>query len=201
MAQSRPNPFPPTVLLVASLSLGACNNGMARIDAAASRVLAHNNAMLGPQTRTPAFATPSDDSAHSPTPRDTSPPTVNPPVESLQYDQAAADRDVAESLARYAHINEDDAIRIDLERALAIAQQSADEFLFEEEEYILAAIRVLIERHLWSPRLFNDTTATVTGDFDSNDTALRIINELALTQRLPFGGDVAARFVYDATFF
>ncbi|MFG0256299.1 MAG: TolC family protein [Phycisphaerales bacterium JB043] len=188
-----------TLCTVLLLPLCSCNRGLDRIDAATARVLRHNSALLGHETRTPAINPLEKESATSPSMLDSTPPTVNPPLEALQYDQASADRDVAESLERYARIDEREAIQIDLETALSIAQQSADEFLFEEEEYILAAIRLLIERHLWNPRLFNDTDATVSGDFDSNDTALRVINELAVTQRLPFGGDVAARFVYDAT--
>jgi len=52
---------------------------------------------------------------------------------------------------------------IDLEEAFRISQRTGREFLTVEEDYIFAAIRLLIERHLWGPRLFNDTSATVSG--------------------------------------
>ena len=48
------------------------------------------------------------------------------------------------------------------------------EFRFQEETYLLAAMRLLIERHLWGPRFFNDVLATVDADGDDGlfDTSL-----------------------------
>ena len=62
-------------------------------------------------------------------------------------------------------------------------------------------IRTLIERHLWSPRFFADTQVLFagTGDDGNFDTSLNVIQDLRVTQRLPYGGDVAARWVWRAT--
>ncbi|MEQ8844762.1 MAG: TolC family protein [Phycisphaerales bacterium] len=95
----------------------------------------------------------------------------------------------------------DNVMVLDLEAVLAQAQQTGREFLDAQEDYILAAIALLRERHLWGPRFFNDTTLSVAGQGDDGtfDSTLRLINELRLTQRLPAGGEVAARWIVDAT--
>ena len=95
----------------------------------------------------------------------------------------------------------DDVLVLDLEAVLAISQETGREFLDAQEDYILAAINLLRERHLWGPRFFNDTTLQVAGQGDDGafDSAATLINELRLTQRLPSGGDVAARWIVNAT--
>lgn len=89
---------------------------------------------------------------------------------------------------------------MDLSGAFRQAHLSAREFLTAEEDYILAAINLLIERHRWEPRLFNDTTVDVTDQqFDNGSpSAVRLVNELGARQRLPFGGEVEARWVWNA---
>ncbi len=95
----------------------------------------------------------------------------------------------------------DDAIVLDLSTVLAQSQRTGREFLDAQEDYILSAIALLRERHLWGPRFFNDTTLQVAGQGDDGayDSAATLINELRLTQRLPSGGDVAARWIVNAT--
>lgn len=128
------------------------------------------------------------------------PDTRNPSAQAMQYDPISPDRDVSGALEGYAEIDEAEALRIDLREAFRLAQESAREFKNEEEEYVLAAIRLLIERHLWDPRFFNDTTVSVDGGFDSSiDTPLTIINELRATKRLRYGGEVEARWLVQAT--
>lgn len=129
---------------------------------------------------------------------DKEPPTNNPRAEDLFYGIAAEDRDVAMRIDEFTALPED-AMRIDLVDALRIAQESGREFRNAEEEYILSAIRLLIERHRWGPRFFNDLSANVSGDFDGDaDTALRIMNDLRVTQRLPYGGQVEAGLIVEA---
>lgn len=90
---------------------------------------------------------------------------------------------------------------LDLAGVLAQSQRTGREFLDAQEDYILSAIALLRERHLWGPRFFNDTTLQVAGQGDDGafDSAATLINELRLTQRLPSGGDVAARWIVNAT--
>lgn len=91
--------------------------------------------------------------------------------------------------------------RLTLSDSFAVAQQTGREYLTAEEDYILAAIRLLLERHLWGPRLFNDTTVGVVGQGTNGsfNSTLNVINELRATQRLPYGGSVEAAWVVNAT--
>lgn len=95
----------------------------------------------------------------------------------------------------------DDLVILDLSGVLAQSQRTGREFLDAQEDYILSAISLLRERHLWGPRFFNDTTLQVAGQGDDGafESAATLINELRLTQRLPYGGDVAARWIVNAT--
>lgn len=139
------------------------------------------------------------------------PGTVNPTSDQLRYTPAAEDRDVRAALESYAgryggKIETSDAALADMtvleiSDALRQAQRSGTEFLGAQEDYIISAIRLLQERHLWGPRLFNDTTLALSGSgVDGEyDHALDIINTLRVNQRLPNGGSVEARWVWDAT--
>lgn len=137
------------------------------------------------------------------------PDTVNPDVEALQYAPAAEDRNVRAALESYAERyggtlqgpGTPGAMTLSIEESLRQAQRTSTEFLGAQEDYIISAIRLLQERHLWGPRLFNDTTLAlsgsgVEGDYDH---ALDIINALRVNQRLPTGGSVEARWVWNAT--
>lgn len=91
-------------------------------------------------------------------------------------------------------------LEIDLQRAFRLAQSSARDFQSAEEEYILAAIRLLVERHRWTPRLSNDTTLAVDGSGDNGrfESAARVVNDLRVSQQLPFGGRIEAGWVFSA---
>ena len=132
-------------------------------------------------------------------PYDREPATTNPGASELTFIAADPSRDVLARLQSFGEVTGEPR-PIGIVGALRTAQESAREFVFAEEEYILAVIRLLIQRHLWSPRFFNDTTFQ--SDFTSIDgrytTALSVINELRATQRLPYGGDLEARFVTQA---
>jgi len=160
---------------------------------------------------------------------DTSPDTRNPDAGELFYVRAEAARLEAASVeerlnAYYADYSStlgspagysdgegdesdvpppipDDVMVLDLAGVLAQSQRTGREFLDAQEDYILSAIALLRERHLWGPRFFNDTTLQVAGQGDDGafDSAATLINELRLTQRLPSGGDIAARWIVNAT--
>lgn len=137
---------------------------------------------------------------------DLEPVTVNPGPEELDFKAADPDRDAGRILDEYARQAAGigtgrEPIVLDLVSALRIAQESGRDFLNAEEEYILAAIRLLIERHQWGPRFFNDVSTVVSGSGDDGDfdSALRVINDLRVTKRLRSGGDVEARLLWQAT--
>ncbi|HRJ49169.1 MAG: TolC family protein [Phycisphaeraceae bacterium] len=92
-------------------------------------------------------------------------------------------------------------VPLDLIETFRLAQTGAREFKTSEEEYVLAAIRVLIERHRWGPRFFHEVGAQIrgSGDDGSYQSAVDLVNELRVTQRLPAGGDLEARWLWNAT--
>lgn len=142
------------------------------------------------------------------------PATANPTASELSFTPASEERDVAARLRALgaqsglgaaegdaAIVAAEGARVLTLVDALRTAQQRAPEFLAAQEDYLLAVIRLLIERHQWSPRFFNDTTVALAGDgADGQFTpALNLINSLRATQRLPSGGSVEARWVWNAS--
>jgi len=126
--------------------------------------------------------------------------TLNPPATKLDYSAADPERDVAEILRSYAEVDPD-ALQLSLQEAFRIAQESARQYRTAEEEYVLAALRLLIQEHRFSPRLFNDISASIDGSADTSatDTVVQVMNELRVTQMLPYGGDVEASLIWDAT--
>ncbi|MGE4198588.1 MAG: TolC family protein [Phycisphaerales bacterium] len=127
------------------------------------------------------------------------PDTTNPAASELQFSRADESRDVAQRLRNLQTQSEQGAIELTLSAALAQAQKTARELLNQQDEYILSAIRLLTERHLWDPRLSNEgsvrfESSQTDGDVES---VLRIMNDLRVSQRLPYGGEVAARWVWD----
>ncbi len=128
---------------------------------------------------------------------DPRPGTRNPPAQALHYD---AWSDAAQRIQRL-ETQDAPATLMHLSDSFRAAQQGGREFRVAEEEYLLAAIGLLIERHLWGPRLFNDTSATISGEGTDGgfQHALEAINTLRATQRLPYGGQLEARWVFDAT--
>ncbi len=207
--RSRTTAVPALALLAALLT--ACGRGLSRIDAHTQRELQRTTADLDGGAITPERSYPPVP-PRTPGQKNTNPPSVNPPAEALAYTPADEARDVGRRLETFTGeigtYGEDDqrtppegARVIDLREALRASQLTGREFLNAEEDYILASIRLLIERHLWSPRFFNDTTASLAGAGDNGDfsSALRVINELGVTQRLPYGGTVSASWLYTAT--
>lgn len=148
------------------------------------------------------------------------PKTSNPDADDLHYLPLSENRDVATRLENYARdvLGEEAAgimpqepsqpvdstlplLSLDITETFRTAQRSAREFKTSEEDYILAAIRLLIEQHRWGPRLFNDTSIIASGQGTDGDvqSAVDLVNELRATQRLPAGGQLEARWVWNAT--
>jgi len=197
----------------AALGLGAlliacgCDNSMQRIDRDVEALMLETNADMGGDVRTPLVSSWNLDEAENRVPTEYPPtaetlPTVNPAATELTFIPTPADdaQGVINRLDRY---NEpvQDATRMDLRQAFAYAIRNSREYRFAEEEFVLTALRLLIERHQWGPRFFDDISATIDGDADDGlyDTSLRLVNEFRITQRLPYGGTVSARALADAT--
>ncbi|MDZ4830316.1 MAG: TolC family protein [Phycisphaerae bacterium] len=86
--------------------------------------------------------------------------------------------------------------------SLRFAAKHSTEYLTAEEAYIIQALELLIEEHRWGPRFFNETSAAFAANADNDGryaTAVSVMNTFGLTQKLPGGGEVSARFLVSAT--
>ena len=189
--------------LIATVTLTGCshNAAMARIDRAVEALVAEG----GQETRIsarPSLEAWNRPGAASDSVYDEQPDTVNPPAIMIPF-EAAIDLETQSVIDRLESfdLTDADTISLDLASSLKIATERAREFRFAEEEYILAALRLLQERHRWGPRFFDEVRATLDADADDGDydTALSLVNELSVTQRLPYGGTVSARLLARAT--
>jgi outer membrane protein TolC len=186
--------------------LGACG-GFESIDQRVDRLVRERAALVAGSPDNPSPPTISrgvNDFAdvpnlNDPNARRTEPPSNNPPASELSFTPADEDRDVARRLADYQAVPEN-ATPLSLGEVFRTAQLSARELLSAEEEYLVAAINVLIERHLWDPQLAASVTAQVQSQYSNastvNTTALSVVNQVSATQRLPFGGTVGATYLY-----
>jgi len=139
------------------------------------------------------------------------PGTINPAASDMRFTPADDSRDAARklelldraSLGEPGSGDPDSASwqTLDFSGVLRTADGSSREILSAQEQYISQAIRLLVERHRWSPRLANDTSVVLIGTSDQGNYqhALDIINTLKVTQLLPYGGEVEARWLWAAT--
>lgn len=136
--------------------------------------------------------------------RDKQPGSSNPKPADLSFKTADEARDVSAKLDRFQRESLDmkDAVGLDLIKSWRQSQQTSREHVNAQEEYILAAIRLLIEEHAWSPRLFDNASVTYGNtqiDGNTTESVLRVMNELGVRKKLPFGGEVAARWVWESS--
>ncbi|MCH2135372.1 MAG: TolC family protein [Phycisphaerales bacterium] len=95
----------------------------------------------------------------------------------------------------------DEEALLTLDEALQWAVGHAFDYTYAEEEFVLACLNLLVQRHLWTPQIANDITAEhqhyeSSTAFAKSSSA--IVNDLSVTQKLPWGGQVAANYL--ATF-
>ncbi len=192
------------VLLLTTLG---CESGMSRIDREMNRRLQASAESLGGGAvyplsdgnryesgeKFPEFAPDAD-----------RPATVNPSAAELKFETESTADDaaarIAKRLEQLAEVEPDTRL-LGFDESVAYALANSREYLTAEESYLVAAIRLLIEERRWEPLPSNVSSL----DFSSNgggsryDNALSIVNELGVSQKLPFGGDVGAAFVVRAT--
>ncbi|MEM9109816.1 MAG: TolC family protein [Planctomycetota bacterium] len=92
-------------------------------------------------------------------------------------------------------------IALDLPALLAYAIEHAPEYRSEKESLFLSTLSLIIERHLWGPRFFNTLSADLSGTPESGDydTALNLVNDFTVTQRLPYGGTASVSALVNYT--
>lgn len=128
-------------------------------------------------------------------------PTTNPAPSELEYIPADEARDVQARLDAFLAEGGEEPLRLTLPEALRISQNASREFRTAQEQYLLSAISLLIQRHQFNPQFFNTTTFNVSGDANDgrHDVVLDIMNELGVTKQLERGGQVAASWIVSAT--
>jgi len=188
------------LLALVAAMLAACG-GLNRIDRRIDRLVERQSAAISaPEGSAPTGDWPTEQEAYEePGQARINPPTLNPDTEELTFIPAPPDRDVAAALESYAEPPKN-ALAIDIQEAIRIAQENSREYRTAEEDYLLAAIRLLIERHRFSPRFFDELSASLDGSIaDGADAALTVMNELRVTRQLPYGGNVEAALITQAT--
>lgn len=190
------------LLILGTGVFSGCDPDLKAIDAQTDSLVRDRIAKLGGGAVAPGVRTDSPQQVvSSRTLVEKEPPSTNPAATDLRFNPAAESRDVAARLAGLQADTLENARSLDLNASFLEAQQGAREYLTAEEDYILAAIRLLIERHRFSPRLFANSAL----DYQqiqtsgSRDMTLRLVNQLGARQQLPFGGEVAARWIWDAS--
>lgn len=187
--------------ILALLTSAGCFRSMEDLDRDTDLLVQQRSKLLGGGGISPTRTWQDPADVDNPAARATNPSTTDPAANQLTYTPADEARDVATRLSNFT-MPPSQGLELDLSSSLRQAQQTGRELLNAEEEYILTAIRLLIQRHLWSPRFFATISPQVVSQYarnSSNTTALQVVSELRATQRLPYGGELEARYVYSIT--
>lgn len=91
----------------------------------------------------------------------------------------------------------DNARPFQLRDALAYAFRHARDFQSQKEDLYLSALALMTERQLWTPQVIGEIRGEYAnfGQVRDFDQAMTAVSELSATQRLPYGGEVAARVI------
>lgn len=178
-----------------------CSVGMSGIDRRVDRELRDRSAELGGFVAPTTIRGPLESETDRRGQAGKRVATINPAPESLEYVPADEARDAQGRLDGFLADRSAEATELTLTEALRISQSRSREFLSAQEQYVLAAIRLLIQRHQFDPRLMNETSVEVAGAGDDGrfSSVLSILNELGVTKRFERGGEVAASWVLRAT--
>ncbi len=185
------------LLLLASFLTSGCGPRLDSIDQQVEAMIRQRQEALGSPAKPRQDAPPPQPppaAAYEPRPE-----TANPSPRDLAI-PASGELTVQELTRRLQQQYEQpqQARLLDLEESFRIAMSSGRDYLSAQEEYIIAAIRLLIERHRWGPRFFADIAASLNArpGVSGYDTTASIISSVRANQRLPYGGDVEAGAVY-----
>ncbi|HED52973.1 MAG TPA: TolC family protein [Phycisphaerales bacterium] len=188
------------IVFVIPLLASGCRLGMGSIDRRIDRVLAERSGELSRTVEPPRRSWPDADSTDSPAQADKRIPTTNPAPDELTYVPADEARDAKARLDDLLD-EQGEVLPLTLADTLRLSQTQSREYLSAQEQYIIAAIRLMIQRHTFDPRLFNTTTVSVAGaGSDASFTAvLNIMNELGVTKQFERGGQLAASWILNAS--
>lgn len=190
---------------VAVILCAGCGSGLSAIDRRVDRVLAERSAAIGGGAMAPQREWPNDTSGRYRDLAERQPPTVNPRADQLNFQPASETRDFRarlDALQSQTEAADDPSIRkLGLMDSWRQSLLTGREFLAAQEDYILSGIRLLIERHRWSPRLFANSSLNYQSVQEGPpvENTLRLLNEAGVRKRLPFGGEVEAKWMYEAS--
>ncbi|MFI4859885.1 MAG: TolC family protein [Phycisphaerales bacterium JB063] len=192
-----------TLTLTAGPQLVGCYGSLDQLDQQAAEMIAHRQALvLGQHGQIDASVTPADeDWLNSSNLYSELPPTNNPEAGALNTRAMNSDRDIAIDHGSQSADPNAVPIELDLSGLLAMAIRSAPEYRSQKEDLFLSTLALIIERHEWGPRFFNTLSANLSGTPESGDfdTALDLVNNFRVTQRLPYGGTASVQALVNYT--
>lgn len=187
----------------ALLDTVGCVGGLAAIDERTERMVLEASNRVGEPANQPrlsmdervegeSFVSDSPDLRH--------PDTSNPSAQELAYvERPSREIDISAAVAGSGDPLPTPPPSRTLNMASSVGQAftSSVEFRVAEEEYLLVVLDLLVQLHAWSPQLVYDITpqfqAVSVGS--SNSTALQLVNDFTVSQRLPWGGTVSAQII------
>ena len=180
-------------------TIGGCYAGFDTIDNRVDNLLSEASGELGPEgAPAPVVDAWGHITVDDEMLDDKNPPTFNPPASEMEYvtNSATDAEQVLERLQAY-QAQEEGTLDLGLQESLLFAFKNAREFQFAQEEYVLSCLSLLIEQHRWVPRFFDNLTTTIDANPESGfyTTSLGVVNEWGVTQKLPYGGEVSARYL------
>ncbi len=190
------------IAVPATLFVGACSDPFSTIDSRVDALLAQGTTNVGGGATLPDTgawpANTVDDRAALNVQR---PETFNPSASEMTWSSLVSTEadSIIDRLEAVDSIDAQDMLTLDA--ALTWAVGHAFDYIYAEENFVLACLDLLIEQHLWTPQIANEVSAQYQ-KYESDDafasSSSAIINDLSITQRLPWGGQVAASYL--ATF-
>ncbi len=132
------------------------------------------------------------------------PPTVNPKPEDLKYqarDRVVLDvNKVIQEVTKPLEVSAS-AEHFTLAKSVQCAINKSLEYRVAEETYLLIALDLLIQQHIWSPRIFDSISPQVQGVSlnGTQSTALQLVNNFSVSQKLPYGGAISANILATAS--
>lgn len=149
-----------------------------------------------PAWREPGYEGAGDPYALAPNPTDPDVPESFQTTTKPANTQPAAQEDATADAASTGKVRgEEGAWVMSLTDALSHAFQHSREFQTAKEELYLAALALSLERHLWTPQLMAQISSQYAnyGQVRDFDHAMDMVSQIAVEQRLPYGGEVTAR--------
>ena len=199
--------LPHLAIAACSVALLGCESGIQRLDRTTNERLRASAESLGGGSVYPELeGNRYEPGSYFPDfPEDAGKPeTRNPAATDLKFEAVKPVKEDASTITkRFEKMSEEDpnARLLTFDESVIYALKHAQEYLTAEETYILVAIRLLIEERRWQLIPANVTSLGYTTDGNGGryNNALSLVNELGVSQRLPFGGQVSAALVAQMT--